>query len=114
MDGQITNYNTTETRCPGKEIVGMVFGINALVWGVFGAIFCWFLPIAITFGIIGIGCGITAMIMHSKVHQQATVITNKIETGKKLGIAGLITGSAAIIISITVTIIFFSSLPFYK
>ena len=25
---------TPEVKCPGKEISGLVFGINALVWGI--------------------------------------------------------------------------------
>ena len=37
----LQGYQHQPVRCPGKEIVGFVFGINALVWGILGALFSW-------------------------------------------------------------------------
>lgn len=96
------------TRCPGKEIVGMVLGINSLVWGVLGIFFCWHIGLAIAYGGIGIGTGIAARILHNKVHEQATLITNKIEIGNKLGLAGIICGAVSIVLSIIVLIVLIS------
>ena len=101
-------YYTEPVRCPGKEITSMVFGINALVWGVFGLVFCWHIVLAIVYGVVGIGCGITAIVLFKQVKNIATVITKKGEVGNKLGIAGLICSILAIVISILVLIVLIS------
>ena len=37
----LQGFQEEPIRCPGKEIVALVFGINALFWGVFAVLFCW-------------------------------------------------------------------------
>ena len=101
--------NPGEVKCPGKEITGMVLGINSLAWSIFGLFFGW-IPLygmifGIVYGIIGIGCGIATNIIHNKVLEQATVITNKIRNGKKLATAGIIVGAIAIGLSIIIGIV---------
>ncbi len=97
------------TKCPGKEIAGLVMGIGSLVEGVAAAI-CGMIPVygiiyAIIFGLFGLGLGIAAIILHKKVHEQATVITNKIEIARKLAIPGIITSGAGMVLSILITTI---------
>lgn len=88
--------------CPGKEITSMVFGINALVWGIFSAFFCWHIICAAIYGLMSIGCGIVALVLHKKVLEEATFTTKKVALGKKLGIAGIICSAIAIVLSIIV------------
>ena len=92
------------TRCPGKEITGLVLGINSLVWSVLAAMFCWMpfygLIFGLIYGLFGIGFAIATNILHGKVMEQATITTKKIHTGKKLAKAGLIVGIIAIALSI--------------
>lgn len=101
--------NPGEVKCPGKEITGMVLGINSLAWSIFGLFFGWIpfygMIFGIVYGIIGIGCGIATNIIHNKVLEQATVITNKIRNGKKLATAGIIVGAVAIGLSIIIGIV---------
>lgn len=110
---QAYNYNPgmqpMGVRCPGKEITGLIMGIGSLVEGVAAAIF-GMIPIygiiyAIIFGLFGLGLGITAILLHKKVHEQATVITKKIEIGKKLAIPGIITSGAGMALSILISTI---------
>lgn len=105
----LQGFNRVPTKCPGKEIAGLVLGINSLVWGVLGLLFCWipFYGMLFSFiwgGIFGIGCGVAANILHKKVHEEAEVITSKIETAKKLALPGIITGIAGMVISVVVLI----------
>ncbi len=108
---QSYNYSQPKgTTSPGKEITGLIMGITALIAGVFGVMLCW-IP---AFGIIwAVACCITAIIfgivtftIYKKVHEQATVITNKIEIGKKLAKAGIIVGAASLAFSILIMIAF--------
>lgn len=103
------HYNNSmppQTKCPGKEITGMVLGINAIAWSGLGMLFCWHFALGLVYGLLGIGCGIGATVLHKKVHEQATYITNKIELGKKLGIAGIIVGSILLLISFLILVAF--------
>ena len=91
---------------PGKEIAGLVLGITSLTAGVMAAIF-GLIPafgtiFAFVSGHLGIGLGIAAIILHKKVHEQAIIITRKIETGKKLGTAGIITAGAGMLLSLII------------
>lgn len=107
MDSNNYNYNSTvETRCPGKEISGLVLGINSIFWSAFGLIFCWYAALGITYGVIGIVCGIVALVLHKKVMEQATVITKKIKVAKTLGTIGIIVGAVLIVLSIILLIVF--------
>ena len=45
---------------------------------------------------------------HKKVHEEATEITNKIETGKKLATPGIILSIVAMVLSTIVTIVLFA------
>lgn len=97
------------TKCPGKEITGLVLGISSLVQGI-ATITCGWIPIygiiyAIIFGLFGIGTGVAVNILHKKVHEEATIITKKIETGKKLSVPGIILSAVGIGLSITIGII---------
>ena len=96
-------------KCPGKEIAGLILGINAIFWSglgtLLGCIPVYGLIFACIWNAFGIGTGIAAMVLHKKVHEQATEISNKIETGKKLGLIGIIVGIAGIVIAIIVFII---------
>ena len=108
------NYNPAAvqpvgTKCPGKEITGLVMGIASLVEGI-ATVTCGWIPIygiiyAIIFGLFGIGTGVAANILHKKVHEEATIITKKIETGKKLAVPGIILSAVGIGLSITIGII---------
>ncbi len=109
--GQQT-YNTNVqnvTRCPGKEIAGLVLGINSLVWSVLAAFLSWIPFYGLIFGFIwggfGIGFAIATNILHRKVMEQATLTTNKIHIGKKLAKAGLIVGIISIAVAVTFCII---------
>ncbi len=103
----------TGVKCPGKEITGMILGINALVWSVLGAMFCWMPLYGIIFGtlypLMGIGCGVAANILHKKVLEQATVTTKKIHIGKKLATAGIIVGAVSIGLAIMFLIIWIAA-----
>ncbi|MBR3636638.1 MAG: hypothetical protein IKN45_01830 [Lachnospiraceae bacterium] len=96
-------------KCPGKEIAGLILGINAIFWSglgtLLGCIPVYGLIFACIWNAFGIGTGIAAMVLHKKVHEQATEISNKIETGKKLGLIGIIVGIAGIVIAIIVFIV---------
>ena len=112
--GQVNNgYQTTgATKCPGKEITGFILGINSIVWGGLGLL-CSFIPFygmifAFIWGGFGIGFGIATNILHKKVHEEATEITNKIETGKKLATPGIILSIVAMVLSTIVTIVLFA------
>lgn len=102
-NNQPTTY-VAETKCPGKEIAGLVLGINSLVFGIFAVIFGWIPLIGVAYGIIfalmGIGVGIPAVVLWSKVLQQATVTTKKGLIGKNLGLAGIIVSACGVVISI--------------
>ena len=37
----LQGYQHQPVRCPGKEIIGMVFGINSIAWGGLGLLFSW-------------------------------------------------------------------------
>ncbi len=99
-----------EIRCPGKEVTGLVLGIVALIWSLCGLVFACIplagIAYAIPFAVIAIGCGIAALILHNKVQKQATLITNKIESGRTLGFCGVIIGVASIIIAIIVSVVY--------
>ncbi len=105
----LQGYKHEPVRCPGKEIVGFVFGINALVWSILGTMFCWIPMYGIIFSVIwggmGIICGIVTLVMHKQVHEVAEEISNKIENGKKMAIPGIIVGAVGIVISIVVMIV---------
>ena len=99
-----TAATSAPKRCPGKEITGLVLGINALVWPIIG-LCCCALPISggilsIIYGLFGIGFGIAAAILYNKCIEQADYITKKITIGKKLGIAGIIVGAVGIVLGI--------------
>ena len=104
----LQGYQHQPVRCPGKEITGLVFGINALVWGILGTMFSWIpfygMIFSVIWGGMGIGCGIVAIMMHKQVHEIAEEITNKVETGKKLAVPGIIIGAIGIAISVIVII----------
>ena len=104
----LQGYQHQPVRCPGKEITGLVFGINALVWGILGTLFSWIpfygMIFSVIWGGMGIGCGIVAIIMHKQVHEVAEEITNKVETGKKLAIPGIVIDAIGIVISVIVII----------
>lgn len=98
-------YVTPEVKCPGKEITGMILGINALLFGIFAIAFGWIpFGIGVIYGIVfalfGIGTGIAAIVLWSKVCQQATVTTRKGLIGKNLGLAGIIVSGCGIVFSI--------------
>lgn len=93
-----------QVRCPGKEITSMIFGINALVWGVLGDLFFWNPIISIVYGLIAVGCAIPALVLSKQVYEVATVTTKKVATGKKLAIAGIICGCAGLVITIIILI----------
>ena len=104
-----TGYQTGATKCPGKEITGFILGINSIVWGGL-SLLCGFIPFygmifAFIWGAFGIGFGIATNILHKKVHEEATEITNKIETGKKLALPGIILSIVAMVISVVVFIV---------
>ncbi len=93
---------------PGKEIAGLILGITSLTAGVMVAIF-GIIPgagtvFAVISGLLAIGLGIAAIILHKKVHEQAAVITRKIEIGKNLATAGIITGGAGMLLSIIIVV----------
>ncbi|MCR4617280.1 MAG: hypothetical protein K5669_03705, partial [Lachnospiraceae bacterium] len=96
-------YAKPEIKCPGKEITGMVFGINALVWGVLAIILAWFpfygLIFGLSYGIVGIACAIVTFVLYNKVKEQATVITNKILRGRSLAKAGLIVSIISVVVA---------------
>ena len=100
---------TPEVKCPGKEISGRVFGINALVWGILALILAWIPFYGLFFGGIygafGIVFAIVTFVLSNKVFEQATVITNKIKNGKKLAKAGLIISIIAVCLSIAFTVL---------
>ncbi len=105
------------TKCPGKEITGLVLGISSLVQGI-ATITCGWIPIygiiyAIIFGLFGIGTGVAVNILHKKVHEEATIITKKIETGKKLSVPGIILSAVGIGLSITISIIVCAAIGTY-
>lgn len=105
----LQGYQHQPVRCPGKEIVGFVFGINALVWGILGTMFSWIpfygMIFSVIWGGMGIVCGIVALTMHKQVHEVAEEISNKIENGKKMAIPGIIVGAVGIVISILVFVL---------
>ncbi len=108
----LQGFQREVAKCPGKEIAGLVCGINAIVWSALGTV-CGCIPVygiifAVIWGLFGIGFGIAAIVLHKKVHEQAEEITSKIETGKKLGTAGIIVGAAGIVISIIALILMVS------
>ncbi|MCR4814734.1 MAG: hypothetical protein K5879_07900 [Lachnospiraceae bacterium] len=107
--GNVQGYQTGEIKCPGKEIAGLVLGINAIVWGGLGAVFGLMPFYGLIFGFIwggfGIGFGIATNILHKKVHEQANVITSKIETGKKLATIGIVLSIVGMVISVIAAII---------
>ena len=107
-----TEYQSGATKCPGKEITGFILGINSIVWGGL-SLLCGFIPFygmifAFIWGGFGIGFGIATNILHKKVHEEATEITNKIETGKKLATPGIILSIVAMVLSTIVTIVLFA------
>lgn len=96
-------YNNNVIKYPGKEITSMVFGINALVWGVFTIFFCWHIVLAMVYGVMSIGFGIVALVLRNQVYSSnATVFTGKANIGKKLGTAGIICGAVAMVLSIII------------
>ncbi len=105
----LQGYQHQPVRCPGKEIIGMVFGINSIAWGGLGLLFSWipFYGMIFSFiwgGLFGIGCGIVALIMHKQVHEVAEEISGKVDTGKKLAVPGIILGGVGMVVSILVII----------
>ena len=107
----LQGFNRVPTKCPGKEIAGLVLGINSLVWGILGLLFSWIPIYGMIFsfiwgGLMGVGCGIATNILHKKVHEEAEEITGKIETAKKLAVPGIILGIVGCVISIIVLIVF--------
>lgn len=110
MDNQnMNNYyqpaNTTNViKCPGKEITGMIMGINSLLWGSLAFLFCWHIVISFIYGGIGIGFAIAAFVLHKQVMETATHITKKITVGKNLATAGMICSCVAIGLSIVVIV----------
>lgn len=98
-----SNYQTgyqPEIRCPGKEIAALVLGINALVWGIFSLLFCWYIALSIAYMFIGLGCGIAALVLFKKIQEQATVIAPKAYTAKKLATVGIICSCVGLVFAI--------------
>ena len=98
-----------EVVYPGKEIVGLVFGIFSLINGICG------LAIVIPFygwiggaicAVSGIIYAIVAKSQWGTIKKNATSYTNKIKTGNGLATAGLIISIIAIVIGIIVLILF--------
>lgn len=93
---------------PGKEIAGLILGITSLTAGVMAAIFGIIPGVGIFFavisGLLAIGLGIATIVLNKKVHEQAAVITRKIEIGKNLATAGIITGGAGMLLSIIIVV----------
>ena len=107
----LQGFNRVPKKCPGKEIVGFVFGINSLAWGILGLLFSWIPIYGMIFsfiwgGLFGVGCGIVALVMNKKVHEEAEEFTGKAETGKKLAVPGIIVGILGCVVSIVVLIVF--------
>ena len=100
---------TNEVVYPGKEIVGLVFGIFSLINGICGLaivipIYGWiFGGICAVSGII---YAIVAKSQWGTIKKNATSYTNKIKTGNGLATAGLIISILAIVIGIIVLILF--------
>ncbi len=99
-------------QCPGKEITGMIFGINALVWGILSLIVCWIpiysLILGTMYGVFAIAFAIVAKTLANKVFAQATIITNKIRNGNKLATAGLVLGIIGLVLSIIIGVLWIS------
>ncbi len=100
---------TPEVKCPGKEISGLVFGINALVWGILALMLAWIPFYGLFFGGIygtfGIVFAIVTFVLSNKVFFYLSVITNKIKNGKKLARAGLIISIIAVCLAIAFTVL---------
>lgn len=105
----LQGFKREPVKCPGKEITGLILGINSLVWSVLGtSMGClpvYGLMFSIIWGLFGIGFGIAAIILNKKVHEQAEEYTNKIEIAKKLSVAGIIVAAVGIVISIIVNVV---------
>ncbi len=107
---QAPQNRRAETKCPGKEIVGLILGIHSLVMGIFGLFFGW-VPVygiiyAIIYSMFAVGCAVAAKILYKKVMEQATTYTNKIVRGNGLATAGLITGIISVVVSIILCCIY--------
>ena len=100
---------TNEVVYPGKEIVGLVFGIFSLINGICGLaivipIYGWiFGGICAVSGII---YAIVAKSQWGTIKKNATSYSSKIKTGNGLATAGLIISILAIVIGIIVLILF--------
>ncbi len=104
--GYATNYERFRaarrqpSKCPGKEITAMIFGINTLFWSVLALLFCWF-PLCCFIYVIGaVIMAAVVFVLHNRVMLEAEVTTKKVHIGKKLAVAGLIVGGVALLLTI--------------
>ena len=93
---------------PGREIVGLLFGIGALFSGLI-ALFTW-VPIYGWIGgginaVFGIVYAIVAKVQWGKIKKEATSYTGKIKAGNGMATAGLIMSILGIVGAIIVGII---------
>lgn len=98
-------FSPAPVRCPGKEIAGLILGINSVLWSVIGLFFCWHFALALVYAGFGIGMGIAALILHKKVMEQATVTTGKIKAAKILGIIGIIVSVILLLLGILILVL---------
>ena len=97
---------------PGREIVGLVFGISALISGIFALLTAWFPIYGWIFGGICAVCGIIDVIVTKvqwgTIKKNTTSYSNKIKKGNGMATAGLILSILSIvgvIISVVVVIV---------
>ena len=100
------DYQVKPVRCPGKEIVGLVFGINALVWGVLALLFCWHPMIGTIYALSAIAYSVVTFVMDKQIGEKAEEISSKIIYGKRMAIAGMIIGIVAIGITVVIVLVF--------
>lgn len=97
-----------EVVFPGREIVGLVFGIFACISGVIALftafpVYGWF--IGGFNGILGIIYAIVAKSQWGKIKKEATSYTGKIKTGNGFATAGLIMSILGIVFGVIVAIV---------
>ena len=98
-----------EVVYPGKEVVGLLFGIAALVSGIFALLTTWLPVYGWIFGGICAVCTIIDVIVTKvqwgTIKKNATSFTSKIKNGNGMATAGLIMAIISIVILIISVIV---------
>jgi len=88
-----------------KETAGLILGIFSLIYGVLALFTGITIVLPILFGLLGLGFGIAAIVIHSKLRNSGYPVAQELLVGRNLGIAGVVTSGVVLLFCVFILIV---------